>query len=167
MTMCKLAAPQPSGLPARKSLVRNAGHEDVARFVELGLRFYAEEGGRAACPQQLARFAYSHLGDETRIMLAAAAPASGFFCGVIVPHYFTGEPTAFKTAWYVEPGVRGLGAHLLRSFEAWAKAKGARRIIVAGRQERTLTLLERLGYSTLETVTSKDIPWQKQPFPSL
>jgi GNAT superfamily N-acetyltransferase len=167
MSTCTMAAPPPSGFPARKPLVRNAKPEDVARFVELGLRFYAEEGGRQACPQQLARFAYSHLGDESRVMLAAGEPASGFLCGILVPHYFTGEPTAFKTAWYVVPGVRGLGAHLLRAFEAWAKAKGARRIIVAGRQERTLALLDRLGYSTLETVTSKDLPWQKQPFPSL
>jgi GNAT superfamily N-acetyltransferase len=91
---------------------------------------------------------------------------AGFLCGVLTPHYFTGEPTAFKTAWYAIPGARGLGAHLLRAFEAWAKAKGAHRLIVAGRQERTLALLGRLGYAPLETVTSKDLPWQKQPFPS-
>ena len=167
MSTCDLSAPPLSGLSGRKALVRRAAFEDVARFVELGLRFYAEEGGREACPRELARFAYSHLGDESRVMLAAGNRASGFLCGVLVPHYFTGEPTAFKTAWYVVPGVRGLGAHLLRAFEAWAKAKGARRIIVAGRQERTLALLGRLGYATLETATSKDLPWQKQPFPSL
>jgi GNAT superfamily N-acetyltransferase len=64
------------------------------------------------------------------------------------------------------PEARGLGAHLLRAFEAWAKSKGARRLIVAGRRERTLILLSRLGYTPLETVYSKDLPWQKQPFQS-
>jgi hypothetical protein len=166
MSAAGIQAPDPSTRAGRGRLVRHATVDDVARFVELGMRFYAGEGGRDACPRQLARFAYSQLGDESRIMLAAGKPASGFLCGLVVPHYFTGEPTAFKTAWYVVPGVRGLGAHLLRAFEAWAKAKGARRIIVAGRQERTLTLLGRLGYAPLETVTSKDLPWQKQPFPS-
>jgi GNAT superfamily N-acetyltransferase len=150
-------------MSARKSLVRCATREDVARFVELGLRFYAEEGGREACPRQLARFAFSHLGDDARVFLVAGEPVAGFLCGVLAPHYFTNEPTAFKTAWYAIPAARGVGAHLLRAFEVWAKAKGARRLIVAGRQERTLTLLNRLGYAPLETVTSKDLPWQKQP----
>ncbi len=153
-------------MSAGKASVRRATPDDVARFVELGLRFYAEEGGREACPRQLARFAFSHLEDDDRILLAAGEPMAGFLCGVLAPHYFTAEPTAFKTAWYALPGARGLGAYLLRAFEAWAKAKGARRLIVAGRQERTLTLLGRLGYAPLETVTSKDLPWQKQPFPS-
>jgi len=148
---------------ARKSLVRRGASDDVVRFVELGLRFYAEEGNREACPNQLARFAISHLHEEDRVFLVAGEPVAGFLCGVIAPHYFTGEPTAFKTAWYALPAARGLGAHLLRAFESWAKAKGARRLIVAGRQERTLALLSRLGYAPLETVYSKDLPWQKQP----
>jgi GNAT superfamily N-acetyltransferase len=149
-----------------RGLVRRATFNDVARFVELGLRFYDEEGGRAACPDALARFAASHVCDPSRIYLAAGDPADACLCGMIAPHYLTGEPAAFKTAWYAIPGARGYGAHLLRAFEAWAKEKGARRIIVAGRQERTLTLLERLHYQPLETVYSKDLPWQKQPFPS-
>jgi GNAT superfamily N-acetyltransferase len=150
----------------RRGLVRHGTPADIARFVELGLCFYAEEGKREACPEQLARFAISHLDREDRVFLAAGEPIAAFLCAVIAPHYLTGEQTAFKTAWYALPAARGYGAHLLRAFEAWAKAKGARRLIVAGRQERTLTLLSRLGYATLETVTSKDLRWQKQPYPS-
>jgi GNAT superfamily N-acetyltransferase len=153
-------------MSAAKSIVRPATADDLARFVELGLRFYGDEGGREACPRQLAGFGLSHLSGEDRLFLVAGDPVAAFLCGVLAPHYFTGEATAFKTAWYALPGSRGLGAHLLRAFESWASAKGARRLIVAGRQERTLTLLSRLGYVQLETVTSKDLPWQKQPFPS-
>jgi hypothetical protein len=167
MSASVISAPPPAEPLPRKRLVRRGTPDDVARFVELGLRFYAEEGGRDASPQQLARFAFSHLGDENRVFLVAGEPVQGFLCGVLAPHYFTAEPTAFKSAWYAQPGARGLGGHLLRAFEAWAKARGAWRIIVAGRQERTLALLGRLGYAPLETVTSKDLPWQKQPFPSL
>ncbi len=153
-------------MSASKILVRRGTPDDLARFVELGLRFYAEEGNREACPRLLARFGISHASGEDRVFLVAGEPVAAFLCGIIAPHYFTGEPTAFKTAWYALPGARGLGAYLLRAFEAWAKEKGAHRIIVAGRQQRTLTLLSRLGYAPLETVTSKDLPWQKQPFQS-
>ena len=142
----------------RKSLVRRATPDDVRCFVELGLRFYEEEGKREASPHQLARFATFHLREEDRVFFAAGEPAAAVLCGVIAPHYLTGELTAFKTAWYALPAARGLGAHLLRAFESWAKRKGARRLIVAGRRERTLTLLSRLGYTPLETVTSKDLP---------
>ena len=154
-------------MSAVKSPIRRGTSDDVARFIELGLRFYAEEGKREACPHQLARFAISHLHAEDRVFLVSGQPVAAFLCGVLAPHYFTGEPTAFKSAWYALPAARGHGAHLLRAFEAWASANGARRLIVAGRQERTLTLLSRLGYSPLETVYSKDLLWQKQPFPSL
>ena len=148
------------------AIARRATFDDVARFVELGLRFYQEEGGREASPNALASFAISHVCDPDRVYLAAGDPIAACLCGMIAPHYLTGEPTAFKTAWYAIPGARGYGAHLLRAFEGWAKEKGARRIIVAGRLDRTLTLLERLRYQPLETVYSKELPWQKQPFPS-
>ena len=153
-------------MSARKFLVRRGTHDDVERFVELGLRFYAEEGNREACPHQLARFASSHICNEDRVFLVIGEPVAALLCGGIAPHYLTGEPTAFKTAWYALPEARGLGAHLLRAFEAWAKSMGALRLIVAGRRERTLILLSRLGYTPLETVYSKDLPWQKQPFQS-
>lgn len=144
-------------------IVRRANLDDMPRLVELGLRFYEEEGGRDACPVTLARFAASHILDDNRVCLVAGDPVAACLCGMIAPHYLTGEPTAFKTSWYALPGSRGLGAHLLRAFETWAKDKGARRIIVAGRQDRTLTLLERLHYQPLETVYAKELPWQKQP----
>ncbi|MGA7323658.1 MAG: GNAT family N-acetyltransferase [Rhodomicrobium sp.] len=149
------------------SKVRCATREDVQRFVELGLRFYEDEGKRDADPQQLVRFAITHLGGGDRIFLVAGEPVSAFICGMIAPHYFTGERTAFKTAWYALPGARGYGAHLVRALESWAKARGARRIMVAARYERTEGLLGRLHYHPLETVFTKDLPWQKQPSPSL
>jgi hypothetical protein len=132
--------------------------------VELGMRFYAEEGNRKASPHQLARFAISHLSEEDRVFLVAGEPVSAVLCGIVTDHYLTGEPTAFKTAWYALPTARGYGAYVLLAFESWAKAKGAHRLIVAGRQERTLNLLSRLGYAPLETAYEKDLPWQKQPF---
>lgn len=148
-----------------RAIVRHGTLRDVPRFVELGERFYSEEGGRAPCSETLARFATSHICDSDRVYLVIGEPIAGFLCGIVAPHYFTGELTAFKTAWYAVPGSRGYGVHLLRAFEAWAMSKGAKRIIVAGRQARTLTLLGRLDYQPLETVFSKDIPWQKQPYP--
>ncbi len=148
---------------SKGKLVRRATLDDIQPFVELGMRFYDEEGGRKASPKALAGFALSHVLDPTRVYLAAGEPIAACLCGMIAPHYLTGEPTAFKTAWYAIPGARGYGAHLLRAFEAWANEMGARRMIVAGRLPRTLILLERLHYQPLETVCTKDLPWQKQP----
>jgi hypothetical protein len=153
-------------MSAASSPVRRGTADDVARFVELGMQFYREEAKRNADPMQLARFAISHAMDRDRVFLVAGDPIVAALCGVVAPHYLNGEPTAFKTAWYATPDARGYGAFLLRAFEAWAKSTGARRLIVAGRHQRTLTLLGRLDYQPLETVYSKDIPWQKQPFPS-
>jgi GNAT superfamily N-acetyltransferase len=152
-------------MSARTRSVREGTLDDVPRFIELGERFYSDEGERTACSDALARFAISHICDADRIFLVTGTPIVAFLSGLVAPHYFTGEHTAFKTAWYAIPGSKGHGAHLLRAFEAWAKEKGARRIIVAGRLDRTLTLLKRLDYQPLETVFSKDIPWQKQPYP--
>jgi GNAT superfamily N-acetyltransferase len=152
-------------MSARKRLVRQGTLEDVSRFVELGLRFYGEQQ-REACPKALARFAMAHVCDADKVYLVAGDPIAACLCGMIAPHYLTAEKAAFKTAWYAIPEARGYGAHLLRAFEAWAKERGAQRLFVAGRNARTLTLLSRLNYEPLETVFSKDIPWQKQPSPS-
>lgn len=59
-----------------RPIVRRATLDDVARFVELGLRFYDEEGGREVCPHTLARFALSHVSDENRVYLAAGDPVA-------------------------------------------------------------------------------------------
>ncbi|MFT4078688.1 hypothetical protein [Rhodomicrobium sp.] len=143
-------------------VVRQASEADAARFVELALLFYAEEGARRADPRALAHFAFAQIFERDRVLLAAKEPAVAVLAGMIAPHYLTGEPTAFKTAWYAQPGARGYGASLLRAFEAWAIEKGATRLLVAGRMPRTLTLLERLRFQPLETVYAKDLPWQKQ-----
>ena len=49
------ACSAPLAKPARdmsRPIVKRATLDDVARFVELGFRFYDEEGGRAACPMR-------------------------------------------------------------------------------------------------------------------
>lgn len=149
-----------------KSKVRHATLDDVARLIELGERFYRDGGKRLASAEHLACFVISHICEPGRICFVAGNPIAGVLCGVALPHYFTGEPTAFKTAWYALPGARGHGAHLLRAFEAWAREKGAHRVIVAGRSGRTLQLLSHLNYHPLETVYTKDIPCRKPHFPS-
>ena len=106
---------------------------------------------------------FPHLSEKNGAFLAAGEPVRAVICGAIAPHYLTGEPTAFKTAWYAAPSARGYGAYLLRAFEKWALDQGAKRLFVAGRAGRTLTMLSRLGYTPLETVYEKDLTWQKQP----
>ena len=88
---------------SKGKLVRRATLDDIQPFVELGMRFYDEEGGRKASPKALAGFALSHVLDPTRVYLAAGEPIAACLCGMIAPHYLTGEPTAFKTAWLRSP----------------------------------------------------------------
>ena len=145
--------------------VRRGTFHDVPYFVELGMGFYNMEGARTADPQQLARFALSHLRDDA-VFFAVGQPLRAVLCGVVQPHYLTGERAAFKTVWYATAEARGHGAKLLLAFERWAVDKGAKRVFVAGRDPRTLSLLTLQGYSPLETVYTKDLPWQKQLFPS-
>lgn len=147
-------------------MIRPATLADVGRLIELGSMFY--EGSRFgnAGPFELARFATNHILTSTRICLVSGDPIAAVICGVVQPHYFTGEPTAFKTAWYAVPKARGQGAHLLRAFEAWAREKGARRMLVSARDDRTLKLLSHLDYHPMETVFTKDIPCRKQRSPS-
>lgn len=147
-------------------MIRQAALSDVGRLIELGTRFYEDDGQKNAGAFELARFAIAHITEPSRVCLVAGDPISALLCGVVQPHYFTGEPTAFKTAWYALPKSSGRGAHLLQAFEDWAAENGARRLLISGRRERTLKLLERLSYHTLETVFTKDIPCQKQQSPS-
>jgi GNAT superfamily N-acetyltransferase len=128
---------------------------DITALVEIGTTHL---GRSLACRDTLIRFAESHIADPDKVCLVAANGPDAVICGVVAAHYLTGEMTAFKTAWAAKPGATGHGAHLLRAFERWARERGAQRILVSGREARTCTLLERRGYSRLETVYEKRVP---------
>ena len=138
--------------------VRPAALEEIPDLVELGMEFYGTEGRRDCCREALSRFAEAHIRDGDKVCLVSGKPPTGAICGVIAPHYLTGEPAAIKSAWFARRNARGHGAALFRAFERWAVENGAKRVIASARNPRTLKLLSYGGYSQLEIVVSKDIP---------
>jgi GNAT superfamily N-acetyltransferase len=138
-------------------VIRPARSEELSRLIALGRRFFHDGGKRLETADYLAAFILSHITESGKVCLVSGDPICGALCGVIAPHYFTGVPTAFKTAWYALPGSTGHGARLLRGFEQWARDQGAERIIVSGRDNRTCGFLAHLGYQPFETVYDKEL----------
>jgi hypothetical protein len=136
---------------------RLATVHDVSRLVHIFLQFYAADGRPVDDAVPLAAFCLEHIGAPDKICLVAGEPIGAFLTGIVQPHYHTGIMTAFKTVWLSAPGKSGHGAGLIRPFEEWARARGAKRIVFSGRNERTLRLLRIKGYKPLETACDKEL----------
>ncbi len=72
-----------------------------------------------------------------------------------------GETIAAEMFWYVRREHRGRGLRLFDAFEAWAKAKGARRLAMVHLLELTPAALERFyrsrGYRAVEVHYIKEV----------
>jgi len=85
----------------------------------------------------------------------------GAIAGAIYPQFFSKGLTASELFVFVEPTARGgvIGKRLLSAFEEWAKAMGASEIRVGVssgiKQERTVGLYEKLGYTPTATQLRK------------
>jgi len=75
---------------------------------------------------------------------------AGFICGYRHRNIDTGEWTAQMWHWWVGQEARGYGAHLLKRFEKWAKAKECRQVNIGCLSrlwdKRHEKIYERLGY---------------------
>jgi hypothetical protein len=135
---------------------RLATVHDVPRLVHIFLQFYVADGRPVDDAVPLAAFCLEHIDAPDKICLVAGEPIGAFLTGAVRPHFHTGIQTAFKTVWLSAPGKSGYGARLIRPFEKWAKASGAKRIIFSGRDERTQRLLRLMGYEQLEVAYDKE-----------
>lgn len=72
----------------------------------------------------------------------------GMICGFITPSIDTGKPVASVQHWYC--GVGGYGLRLLWAFKRWAKANGARSLVLTCSpetwDERHEALYNKMGY---------------------
>ena len=68
---------------------------------------------------------------------------------------------AMETFWYVAKEHRGGGIKLLDAFEAWAKERGAKRVVMAyvftSMPEVVKSIYEKRGYGPLEMHYSKEV----------
>lgn len=87
----------------------------------------------------------------------------GGFYGTISRMFFCDETMARDVGWWVKKERRGGGAAmlLLRGFEAWAKEKGALKVMIGQSSgidiERTTKLYQHCGYRLVGMNTVKDI----------
>lgn len=87
-----------------------------------------------------------------RLWLHEGLVAGGLY-GIVTQPYWTHELVACDRAWFVTLGRRGglAALRLLRDFEAWAKALGARYSMpgqtTGVRMDETRRLFENCGYS--------------------
>lgn len=91
----------------------------------------------------------------------AAFDADGRICALIGGHVHRAPASktlrASELAWYVQPEHRGgtLGIRLIKEFEAWAKSKGAKSLIMASFEtsptKEVGQMLARMGFRQLET----------------
>lgn len=87
----------------------------------------------------------------------------GFMVGYLSEALLNHEVNAYEQGLYVAPEHRGatIAVRLVREFEAWARARGAKNVwlsqSVGHKQEQTLHFFERLGYERQGFVTCKTL----------
>lgn len=81
----------------------------------------------------------------------------GCLCGILAPHFMTGEVLANELFWFILPEHRGGkdAIRMLDDFEAWAREHGATHLIMAsfarGTPETVNRLYQRRGFDPIET----------------
>jgi GNAT superfamily N-acetyltransferase len=130
----------------------------------MGQRFIAESSysGRIRQePQALVEAMAGLVVSSDAEVLVAGDPVFAMVGGFVFSHPFSGERVACESFWWVEPERRGsaLGVRLVRRLEAWARAKGAARMIMVQPtgSERIGQIYQRLGYASLEEQYQKDL----------
>jgi len=142
-------------------VIRQATEADVPRLVTMGQRFARETGYARLIEVDPAR-----LGGLIRDTVASPAGVvfvsengsgiTGLIALAIAPHPYSGEPTAFEMAWWVEPEARGAGVRLLAAAEAWARDNGAASVqMVAPAGSEIGRLYGRRGYAEVESSWSR------------
>tara|TARA_R110000868_G_scaffold100489_1_gene276285 strand:- start:71 stop:523 length:453 start_codon:yes stop_codon:yes gene_type:complete len=86
----------------------------------------------------------------------------GSIAAAIFPDYATGDVTCMELYWFVPKEDRGLrGVRLLKSFEAEARNRGAKRIMMmhltSGKYDKFVHFYEKCGYSLKEQVFAKEL----------
>lgn len=150
-------------LPDKATGIRHALPSDTEALVALGLAFvrdspYTEHV--AENPDQIRKVIAFLLAQPNSTILVAEQDGAviGLIGLAIVPHLWSGIPTAGELAFCVHPDHRGtVGIRLLKAAETWAGESGAQAISMIAPSERAERLYTRLGYGFLESNFTKRI----------
>lgn len=97
------------------------------------------------------------------LVVNSSGECYGGFLGTCSRTFFCRQKLARDMGWWVKPEKRGTGAAilLLRSFEGWARAQGARKVMIGQTGvidiEKTTRLFEHCGYTVIGYNTVKDL----------
>jgi GNAT superfamily N-acetyltransferase len=141
-------------------VIRLARESDVARLVEMGLRFRRETDYQAHLtenPEKMAELARQLIGGEGMLISEREGLAVGMIGWVLFPHFLSGEMIAGEVCWWVDPEQRGEGIKLLRASESRAKAAGAVRMQMIAPNEKVAALYRRLGYVYVESAFQRTL----------
>jgi GNAT superfamily N-acetyltransferase len=137
----------------------------VADVMALGVSFFAEGKLPGALDTAVAERNWRMLIESGAGAIFAIRGADGRVVGalgaLIYPDLNDGALVATEAFWYVLPEHRGSGLRLLQTFETWAQARGARRLIMVHLSglmpDKLETFYQRRGYRAIEKHYLKEV----------
>jgi GNAT superfamily N-acetyltransferase len=142
-------------------VIRVAEEGDIARLVEMGVRFATETVYRdRAFPVNEGAMARTAalliLGERGTVFVADVdGRVVGMIGLLLFENPLSGDISVSELFWYVEPEHRGHGVRLLKRAEAWAREVGAEKVHMIAPTPDVSRMYERLGYAYLETTYQK------------
>ena len=138
-------------------MIREAKLEDMDAVVRMGIRFAEEtEYGDKLIPDpvRVTRLAADLIAMERGAVFLAESDAgpTGIIALWVLEHPLSGEPIGQEIIWWTAPEANGIGSRsLLRVAENWARAKGAKSMLMATADpDRVGKLYERMSYTPYE-----------------
>lgn len=146
------------------TLIRDIASDEVPLLLDGARAFFAEAKLLGTLnPESFVRGWQGLLRVGAGLLLGAfdKGALQGAIGGTIYPDFPTGDIVVMESFWFTIPGRRGAGLKLLREFEAEAKARGAKRILMihlAELNDASLSrLYERLDYQLKEKIYIKSL----------
>jgi hypothetical protein len=146
-------------------VIELASLTDIPAVAELGEPFFREASAPGKFDRQSFIAAWNGLigsGVGSVHIVRKDDRVTAAFGGVCITDFNTGDPVAMEMFWFADPADRSIeNLRLLRRFEEWAAAAGAKRVCMVHLKsinaERLERYYEKRGYVPLETYYWKDL----------
>lgn len=145
-------------------MIRSAVAGDIPRLAEMGEKFYAESTYSSLIGFNREAFSSamrSIIGTDSAVVLVCDDDDGvvGMICGVIGPHFMTGQLFASELFWWMDPDHRGRGILLLLEYEAALKARGVRLsgMVAPAGEIQLERVYERKGFVRAESVYMRSL----------
>jgi len=114
-------------------MIRPAKHSDVPRLIELGNILHATSNYASMnyCPEKSANFLHDLINGAGVVFVAeVGGEVVGGMAGGVTDQWFSNDLIAYDYSLFVEPSKRNgvIAIRLIKTFQEWAKIKGAKQI---------------------------------------